>query len=108
VDTDETKLTTQAKPIEALRKQLESLRPPLELTESEKTRVIAAVTSIADPTLADEPAIWRLHWKAVEHAETKILGKSTYYFRACWDDNRRHHSQSDIDADEELTIRPDP
>ena len=46
VDTDETKLTTQGGPIENLRKQLESLWPPHKLTESEKARVIAAVTSI--------------------------------------------------------------
>jgi len=51
VDTDETKLTTQARPIEALRKQLESLWPSYELTESERTWVIAAVTSIVGHTL---------------------------------------------------------
>jgi serine/threonine protein kinase len=50
VDTDETKLTTQAGPIKDLRKQLESLWPPHHLTESEKTRVIAAVTSIVGRT----------------------------------------------------------
>ena len=50
VDTDETKLMTQAGPIEDLRKQLESLWPPHELTESEKARVIAAVTSIHGDT----------------------------------------------------------
>jgi hypothetical protein len=46
VDTNTTRLTDQARPIEDLRKQLESLWPPHELTNSEKARVIAAVTSI--------------------------------------------------------------
>ena len=46
VHTDETKLTTQAGPIEDLRNQLASLWPPHELTRSEKNRIITAVTSI--------------------------------------------------------------
>ena len=46
VDTDEKRLTEQARQIEDLRKQLESLWPPHELTGSEKDRVITAVTSI--------------------------------------------------------------
>jgi hypothetical protein len=50
VDTDETKLATQAGPIDELRKQLENVGPPHELTESEKARVIAAVTAIVGPT----------------------------------------------------------
>ncbi|MBX6311762.1 MAG: SUMF1/EgtB/PvdO family nonheme iron enzyme [Isosphaeraceae bacterium] len=47
VDTNETKLPKQARHIEDLRKQLE---PPHELTKSEKTWVIAAVTSIVGHT----------------------------------------------------------
>src|SRR5512135_205937 len=47
VDTDETRLTEQARQIEDLRKQLEGLWPPHELTRSDKDRVITAVTSIA-------------------------------------------------------------
>ena len=46
VDTDETSLTTQAGPIADLKRQLESLWSPHELTSSEKDRIIAAVTSI--------------------------------------------------------------
>ena len=53
VDTDEKKLmeqarrlTEQAQQIEGLRKQLESLWPPHELTKSEEIQVFAAVTSI--------------------------------------------------------------
>ena len=46
VDTDETRLTTQAGPIADLRRQLDSVRPPHELTRSEKDRVVTAVTSI--------------------------------------------------------------
>ncbi len=46
VDTDESRLTTQAGPIAALKRQLEDLRPPHKLVKSEEDRVIAAVTSI--------------------------------------------------------------
>ena len=46
VDTDEKGLTEQARQIEDLRKQLESLWLPHELTRSDKDRVITAVTSI--------------------------------------------------------------
>jgi hypothetical protein len=53
-DTDANRLTEQALPIEVLRKQLESLWPPHELTGSEKARVIAAVTSIVDHARANE------------------------------------------------------
>ena len=54
VDTDETRLTTQAGPIADLKKQLDSVRPPHELTRSEKDRVIAEVTSIVGRTHSDE------------------------------------------------------
>ena len=50
VDTNATRPTDDALPIEDLRKQLESLWPPHEPTESEKVRVIAAVASIAGHT----------------------------------------------------------
>ncbi len=46
VETDEKRLTEQASQIEILRKLLESLWPPHELTKSEKKEVITAVTSI--------------------------------------------------------------
>ena len=46
VDTDEKMLTEQARQIEDLRKQLESLWPPHELTWSDKDRVVTAVASI--------------------------------------------------------------
>jgi lipopolysaccharide transport system permease protein len=54
VDTDAKRLTEQARPIEDLRKQLESFRPPHELTEREKVRVITSVTSIVGHTLHDD------------------------------------------------------
>ena len=67
VDTDEKRLTEQARQIEDLRKQLESLWPPHELTRSEKGRVITAVTSIVGHTpeqnrdkgslLGDDPVV---------------------------------------------------
>jgi hypothetical protein len=46
LDTDETKLTKQAREIEDLKKQLESLWPPNEITGSDKDRIIYAVTYI--------------------------------------------------------------
>jgi hypothetical protein len=49
-DTDEQRLTEQARQIEGLREQLESLWPPHELTRSESGRVITAVTSIVNHT----------------------------------------------------------
>jgi hypothetical protein len=52
VDTDENKPMEHARQIENLRKQLESLWPPHELTGVEKGRVITAVTSI----------VGRTHW----------------------------------------------
>ena len=50
VDTDEKRLTEQARKTEDLRKQLETLWPPHELTIGEKGRVVTAVTSIAGYT----------------------------------------------------------
>jgi hypothetical protein len=47
VDLDERKLVEQTPQIEALRKQLEGLWPPHELTRNEKGRVVTAVTSIS-------------------------------------------------------------
>ena len=46
VDTDEKKLREQARPIEELKNQLANLWPPHSPTDSEKSRVISAVTSI--------------------------------------------------------------
>jgi len=48
---DESSLTKQARQIEDLRKQLESLWPPHKLARSEKDRVITAVTSIVGHTI---------------------------------------------------------
>ena len=52
--TDAKRLAKQARQIEDLRNELESLWPPHELTRSEKVRVIAAVKSIVDHTRPDE------------------------------------------------------
>ena len=54
VDTDEKRLTEQARQIEELRKRLESLWSPHKLTEDEKVRVIDAVTSIVGHAQAKE------------------------------------------------------
>src|SRR5262249_36698657 len=51
VDTEEKRLTQQARHLEDLRKQRASLWTAPELTGSEKEQVIGAVTSIAGPTL---------------------------------------------------------
>jgi predicted acylesterase/phospholipase RssA len=62
VDTDEQKLPEQARQIEDLRKQLESLWSPHELTGSDRQRVIAAVTSIVSyrekPTVIFDVLVW--------------------------------------------------
>jgi hypothetical protein len=50
VDTDEKRLTEQARRIEYLEKQLVSLWPPHALTESEKGQVITAITPIVGNT----------------------------------------------------------
>ena len=50
VDTDEQRLTGQARQIENLRERLKSLWPPHELTRSNKHRVTTAVTSIVGYT----------------------------------------------------------
>ena len=82
VDTDEKRLTDRPRPIEDLRKQLESLWPPHELTESEKVRVIAAVTSIGG--LTTYPEIARQHSDEVEeldsllHSGGEFNGKTTF------------------------------
>jgi CRP-like cAMP-binding protein/NAD-dependent dihydropyrimidine dehydrogenase PreA subunit len=51
VDTDERRLTEQARPIEGLREQLVSLWPPHRLTRSEKDWIITAVPSVVGHTL---------------------------------------------------------
>jgi hypothetical protein len=52
VDTDETRLTSQAGPIADLKKRLENLWPPHQLGDDEKEQVITAVTSLVDHTLS--------------------------------------------------------
>ena len=67
VDTDEKRLTEQARQIEDLRKQLESLWPPHELTWSDKDRVITAVTSIVGHT---HPRVAERVWQIVDSYRT--------------------------------------
>ena len=68
VDTDEKWLTEQARQIEDLRKRLESLWPPHELTKSEKSRVITAVTSIVGHTLPEaEGSVEVAHEALIRH-----------------------------------------
>jgi len=56
VDSDSTRLSSQASQIEELRKQLEGLWPPHELTESEKTSIIASVATITGYIPRADPA----------------------------------------------------
>ena len=72
VDTDETRLTEQARPIEDLKKQLEDLWPPQEMTESDKVRVITAVTSIVAQALSDTNPEW---FEAVRELEEFVLDR---------------------------------
>ena len=57
LDTDEKRLAEQARQIEDLRKQLENLWPPHELTGSERVCVITNVTSIVGHTIE----VWSKH-----------------------------------------------
>jgi hypothetical protein len=50
-DTDDTKLTDKARKLEDLRRQLESLQPPHELTKREKRRAISTAASIVGYSL---------------------------------------------------------
>jgi WD40 repeat protein/uncharacterized caspase-like protein len=92
VDADAKHLTEHARPIDDLRKQLESLWPPHELTESEKVRVIAAVTSIVGHIpdrhlllFLDEQRSARL-WDLQERTCRRLRG--TYRAGAFLDDDR--------------------
>jgi hypothetical protein len=71
VDTDEKRLTEQARPIEDLRKQLESLWPPHVLTTSERGRLITAVTSIVGQTSSPPPEF--IGWFFIVLATTFII-----------------------------------
>ena len=79
VDTDEKRLTKQARQIEDLRKQLESLWPPHELTRSEKSRVITAVTSILPPWKAGVDRVrYNLGEDLVELFDRYLLNPQLY------------------------------
>ena len=73
VDIDEKSLVDQGQPIEDLRKHLESLGPPHEMTRSEKDQVVTSVTSIIGRTLSTvsesddpliTPGVWSLEVSA--------------------------------------------
>ena len=63
VDTDKKSLADQAQPIEDLRKRLESLWPPHEMTRSEKAQGVTAVTSIIGHT---HPRVAERVWQIVD------------------------------------------
>jgi ABC-type polysaccharide/polyol phosphate export permease len=54
VDTDAKRLTEQARPIEGLSEQLESVQPPHQLSEREKAQLIKSVTSVVGHTINDD------------------------------------------------------
>jgi hypothetical protein len=76
VDTDETTLETHAGSMEDLRKQLECLWPPHELTKSEKGQVIAAVTSIGG--LTTYPEIARQHSEEAAELDSLLHSGGEY------------------------------
>jgi Leucine Rich repeat len=81
VDTDEKRLTEQVRQIEDLRKRLEKLWPPHDLTGSEKRQVITAVTSIVGHTLQDNgrsKIVTRLDLSGTQ-ASDRSLGYLTEY-----------------------------
>ena len=82
VDTDEKKLTEQARQIEDLRKQLESLWPPHELTKSEKVLGIAAVTAIVGPDLLRRRARLERQYDQVGRVERFHRRAFEFYSRA--------------------------
>jgi len=55
--------------------------------------------------LADDADSWRDSWKAFP-AKEMVLGQSTYYFRARWEDSKTNHSQIDVDGDRDLILTP--
>ena len=75
VDTDEKTLTEQTRQIEALRKQLEGLWPPYELSRSDKGRVITVVTSIVGHT----PSLDRVALVRVEVRDRRWVSLPTVY-----------------------------
>ena len=102
VDTDEKKLTEQARPIEDLRKQLESLWPPHKLTNNETVGVIAAVTSIVGHALGARcdlqlisPFGERRKWhperrQESDHPGRRESGAPLPHLRQRWQDGRGH------------------
>jgi multidrug efflux pump subunit AcrB len=58
VDTNEKRLAGQARQIQDLRKQLESLWPPRELAQRDKDRVTEAVKSIVGTSFPREPSLY--------------------------------------------------
>ena len=79
-DTDEKRLTEQARQIEELRKQLKILWPPHELSKSEKARVVAAIASIVGHPPWDRPFFIRY---ANLYRPSAILCWSEYARRFC-------------------------
>jgi hypothetical protein len=77
VDTDEKGLTEQARQIEDLRKQLESLWLPHELTRSDKDRVITAVTQVITAVTQYRPSEDRDLQKMLESEDLRGLQRYT-------------------------------
>jgi hypothetical protein len=71
VNTDSNRLTGQTAWIGRLRKQLEGLRPPRELTEKMKARIISTVTEIVGHS---QPGKYRIRWHYREYAPEGVEG----------------------------------
>jgi multidrug efflux pump subunit AcrA (membrane-fusion protein) len=73
VDTDEKKLPAdQAPQLEALRKQLQGMWPPHELTAAEKDAIITAVTSVVGPVPSSSDARPIVEGQTVEEGDVLV------------------------------------
>ena len=77
VDTDEKALPEQARKIACLRKQLKNLWPPHNLTDGEKVRIIAIVTSIVDHSRERSRPTSRLNARSRAPIRQKAVESST-------------------------------
>ena len=96
VDTDQEGLTDKAQEVEGLRRHLESLWPPCNITGNEKDRLVAAIPSIIGHSMADRKQL--LNGLAVElvrqqdlegasgcgHDWQKKMRPTSYCGSNCW------------------------
>ncbi len=83
LDTDEKRSTEQSRPIDDLKKQLDGLWPPHELTKNENAQIVAAVTSLVpQPGAVLEP------WWGWVFLTAVLVGRTIAYDRGLeWSEN---------------------